>query len=166
MSHTSRNSCQNNTSSVWTRQRGKPNRKKCSAFKAVNTSSIQVVEADVLTQLNYPDVVFDLNKEYHPSISTFIPRRNGIYLIIGSINFGTDEIASRVLINIEVNGEVVVSDNDFWDLGTHTNVIAVSGILKLMAGDKITISMESSSAGDTINRPTVTHFEGARLATC
>ncbi|WP_100373031.1 hypothetical protein [Bacillus sp. FJAT-45037] len=164
MLHKSYRSSDNDMYSVWSFGRHRCHQRRDSAFKAVNKSSVQVVPANQMIHVDYPDVDFDLNHEYCPVTSTFSPRHNGIYLVIASLNFAAVDPANRVLINIEVNGQVVVSDNDYWDLGTRTDVTAVSGIVRLRVGDKVTISMESVSSGEIVNRPNATHFEAARLS--
>ncbi|MDZ5472893.1 hypothetical protein SM124_14260 [Bacillus sp. 31A1R] len=139
---------------------------KTSAFKAVNDGGIQIVPAGPdPTDVEYPNVLFDLNEEYDPEESTFIPNQDGIYLVIGSVVFAQDlEIDYRVRIFILVNGEPAVGDNDFWGKEVpFANGVSVSGILQLNKGDRVSINVNSTADGVIVGDPVGTHFEAARF---
>jgi len=135
-----------------------------SAFRAVNNTAEQTVTADTpLIPVLYPDEVFDLNHEYNPVASTFTPKQDGIYSIIASVSFAGPTLYYRVLISIQINGNHVVADNDFFGVIPFSDVTSVSAILQLTAGDKVNVSVVSSTNGFLLANPLVMHFEAARL---
>ena len=136
-----------------------------SAFRAVNNTAQQSVTAGTLVvPVLYPNEIFDLNNEYDPVASTFTPKQNGVYLIIASVNFFPDIIPSnyRVLISIQINGNPVVTDNDFFGEIPIGDVTSVSAILQLTAGDKVNVAAVSSANGVFLANPLAMHFEAAR----
>jgi hypothetical protein len=137
-----------------------------SAFRAVNNTANQTVTADnPVNPVLYPDVMFDVNREYDPVTSTFTPKQNGVYSIIASVNFIPNVIPSsyRVLVEIYVNGSPIASDNDFFGEIVIGDVTSVSAILQLAGGDKVNISALVSTNGIINANPTATHFEAARF---
>ena len=139
-----------------------------SAFRAVNNAN-QAVPANTFVKVLYQNEQFDLENEYNPATSTFVPREDGVYLIIGSISFlpNNTAINYRARVEIRINGVVNATiDNDFFGPIVFGNVVSVSSILRLQAGDTVEIFAQSSTAG-TFTAGTVesaTHFEAARLA--
>ncbi|MFV8517092.1 hypothetical protein [Bacillus sp. SBS7] len=141
-----------------------------SGFKAVNANIDQIAPANTLIfPVQYPDEIFDLNNEYDPIKSTFIPKQDGVYSINASLNFGSEvngEIVITnfsVLIVIRVNGEPVVVDNDFMGEVPIINVVSVSAILQLTAGDEVNIAVTSTTAGVIISNSLSMRFEAVRL---
>lgn len=144
-----------------------------SAFKAVNETAEQDVTANIpVFPVLYPDPIFDLNNEYDPMTSTFTPKQDGIYLIIASIGFFPEDetLNYRLVLNIRVNTIPVVSDSEFFGevplpIG---DIVTVSGILQLNAGDDVQISLFPSVNGSITPEPDSTrltiHFEAARLS--
>jgi hypothetical protein len=138
-----------------------------SAFKAVNISTVQMVTANVpITPVRYPDEIFDLNNEYDPETSAFIPKQDGIYLVIAGINFIPNTVTNyRVLILIHVNGIPVAADNDFYGEIPIGDVTRVSAILALKTGDVVNVSTLVSTDGFINPNPDAftTQFEAARF---
>ncbi|GGE58108.1 C1q-like domain-containing protein [Priestia taiwanensis] len=134
-----------------------------SAFRAVNNSFEQRVTANLpLSPVQFPDVEFDLNNEYNPVTSTFIPKQNGIYSLIASVNFGPDIISNyRVLIIIQVNGVTTVGDNDFFGDIPIGDATSVSAILPLASGDEVNVAVISSTDGVLFVNPAAIHFQAA-----
>lgn len=144
----------------------KKKRVRPSAFRAVNSTTQESVTADTLVDpVIYPNEIFDLNNEYDPVTSTFTPKQDGVYSIIASVDFYPDitQVNHRVLINIQINGNSVVSDNDFFGEITFRNVTSVSAILQLTAGDEVNVTAASSTNGFLTDIPLGMHFEAARL---
>ncbi|MGZ9586173.1 C1q-like domain-containing protein [Paenibacillus marinisediminis] len=139
-----------------------------SAFRAVGVAN-QPVPANTNVKVLFPEEQFDLANEYNPVTSTFTPRHNGVYLISGTVSFNPNNHAVnyRVLVAIRVNGDpYVAADNDFFGPSNNNNVVNVSTILNLKAGDHVDIIVNSGIAGEVApNIPgvTSTHFEGARF---
>lgn len=147
---------------------GRREKRRKSAFRAVNSRTDQNVTANTpVFPVLYPNQIFDLRDEYKPNRSTFIPKMGGIYLIIASVAFFPDNVTTnyRVVINIRVNGIPVVTDNGF--LGANPvptgDQVSVSAILKLAAGDKVSISVFSTTDGVILAEPRGTHFEAVRV---
>jgi hypothetical protein len=141
-----------------------------SAFRAVNLTDEQMVTANTpVFPVLYPDEVFDLNNEYNPDTSTFIPKQDGIYSIIGSVSFFPNNISInyRVVINIRVNEIPVVTDNAFFGANPVPtgDQASVSAILQLEAGDEVNISVFITTDGILMAEPEPRgmHFEAARL---
>lgn len=143
---------------------------KPSAFRAVNMTTPQNVTANTpVFPVLYPNQVFDLNNEYNPVTSTFTPKQDGIYSIIASVSFFPNEITAnyRVVINIRVNEIPVVTDNAFFGANPVPtgDQASVSAILKLEAGDDVSVSVFITTNGTIIAEPEPrgNHFEAARL---
>lgn len=143
-----------------------------SAFRAVNTSVDQIVTANTpVAPVLYPNEQFDLNKEYNPNKSTFTPRQEGIYLIIASVSFfpNSPNTNYRLVLNIRVNNIPVVTDDEFFGPNPveSGDQVSVSGILNLKKGDKVTISLFSTTNGtikaEDPELPRGNHFEAARF---
>ncbi|EJQ71495.1 hypothetical protein IIC_03302 [Bacillus cereus VD021] len=61
-----------------------------------------------------------------------------------------------------INGDYEI-DNDFFGPINFANVVAVSSIIQLSAGDLVEIFAQSSVAGVISNVEDSTHFEAARF---
>ena len=137
-----------------------------SVFRAVNNTGQQSVNADTLVApVLFPDVIFDLNNEYEPVTSTFTPKQDGVYSIIASVSFAPSvRLDYRVLTSIQINGNPVVADNNFFVVIPFSDVTSVSAILQLTAGDEVNVAAVSSVNGFLgIANPLVMHFEAARF---
>lgn len=139
---------------------------KPSGFKAASTANQDIPPNTPVSPILYNDVIFDLNNEYDPDLSTFSPKQDGVYSIIASVNFIPGvETDYRMFIVIRVKGIPKAGNNEFFS-GTPLlagDVVSVSTILQLAAGDTVTISTFSSTAGMIISNPIFTHFEAARF---
>ena len=135
-----------------------------SVFRAVNNTGQQSVNADTLVApVLFPDVIFDLNNEYEPVTSTFTPKQDGVYSIIASVSFAPSvRLDYRVLTSIQINGNPVVADNNFFVVIPFSDVTSVSAILQLTAGDKVNVAAVSSANGVFLANPLAMHFEAAR----
>jgi hypothetical protein len=118
------------------------------------------------TPVTYESEIFDLNDEYDPVTSTFIPKQDGVYLILASVGFIPDGLERSAALIIEVNGNDALVDSEtfsFFILDL-TSVLSVSGILFLTAGDNVTVRLEARLEGGTItDEGSATHFEAARF---
>ncbi|MFC5986884.1 C1q-like domain-containing protein [Marinicrinis lubricantis] len=136
-----------------------------SAFRAVNTTSAIPVAANTPVKVLFPNEQFDLANEYNPANSTFTPSRRGVYSILGTIAFNptNPNVNYRARVEIRVNGAPAVAiDNDFFGPSNFINVVTVSTILQLQAGDRVEVFAESNTAG-SIAADTDTRFEAARF---
>jgi hypothetical protein len=140
-----------------------------SAFRAINLVN-QTVPANTFVKVLYQFEEFDLANEYNPANSTFIPKKRGVYSVLGTISFSPNNInqAYRTRIEIRVNGNPAVAiDNDFFGAGQNfANAVNVSTILELEAGDRVEIFAQNSTAGvirANDNGVVSTHFEAARF---
>lgn len=141
-----------------------------SAFRAVNKTAGQRLlgPTDLPVDpipIEYPDEIFDLNKEYDRRTSIFTPKQDGVYLIIGSIGLLPDGPANySARIFIVVNGNSVAADNDFFGEELPiTNLVSVSTIVKLFTGDEVQVFAQSITDGTVVPDPIFTHYEAARI---
>ncbi|WP_136699395.1 exosporium leader peptide-containing protein [Bacillus fungorum] len=112
-----------------------------SAFRATKTVGTGQPE-DTITPiiLTFDVVEFDLNGEYD-GISTFTPKQDGVYLIIGSVTFSPGFVSIyTTTVNILVNGNIAATTLNFMDGSTSVlNFTTISTILQLQAGDAVTV---------------------------
>ena len=138
-----------------------------SAFRAVNISSDQPVPANAFVKVIFPTVQFDLATEYNPATSTFIPAKNGVYSILGTIGFLPNDpnVNYRTRIEIRVNGNPANAiDNDFFGAGVLTaNAVQVSTILQLLANEQVEVYATSSTPGIITSAEDGSRFEAARF---
>jgi hypothetical protein len=86
---------------------------RASAFRALSTAN-QIVPANTPIKVLFQDEQFDLENEYNPAASIFIPETNGVYSVITTIGFSpnNNNINYRTRIEILVNGKpTIVIDN-------------------------------------------------------
>jgi hypothetical protein len=140
-----------------------------SAFRAIKSVG-QPVNANTSVKIVYQIEQFDLANEYDPTLSTFSPSTNGVYEILGAITFLPNDFSLdyRARVDIRINGvAAVVADNDFFGGGVaFQNVVTVSAILQLQAGDTVEIFAESSIAGTfsaDVDGVSSTSFSAARF---
>jgi hypothetical protein len=138
-----------------------------SAFRAVNMTSDQPVPANAFVKVIFPTVQFDLATEYNPATSTFIPTKNGVYSILGTIGFLPNDpnVNYRTRIEIRVNGNPANAiDNDFFGAGVLTaNAVQVSTILQLLANEQVEVYATSSTPGIITSAEDGSRFEAARF---
>jgi hypothetical protein len=138
-----------------------------SAFRAVNMTSDQPVPANAFVKVIFPTVQFDLAAEYNPATSTFIPTKNGVYSILGTIGFLPNDpnVNYRTRIEIRVNGNPANAiDNDFFGAGVLTaNAVQVSTILQLLANEQVEVYATSSTPGIITSAEDGSRFEAARF---
>ncbi|PFL14006.1 hypothetical protein COJ07_29255 [Bacillus cereus] len=136
-----------------------------SAFKAVKSNNQNYSEV-VFSQVTYESEVFDLNDEYNSITSTFIPKQNGVYFVLASMIVvvldNAEKLDSRLSILVN-NIPVLTVAEAFPSSFTFNAIISVSGILRLNAGDKVTVGQETVGLGVINSRPESTHFEAARF---
>ena len=138
---------------------------RASAFRAVSTVN-QNVPANTFVKVLFQNEQFDLANEYNPATSIFIPKTRGVYSVIGTIAFIPNNlnVNYRARVEIRVNGNPAIAiDNDFFGPINFANVVAVSSIIQLNAGDIVEVFAQSSVAGVISNVENSTHFEAARF---
>ncbi|MGE7856264.1 MULTISPECIES: collagen-like triple helix repeat-containing protein [Bacillus] len=114
--------------------------------------------------VTYESEVFDLNDEYDPITSTFIPKQSGVYSVLASISISTNVADKALVLIIEVNSSAELVDNEAVpSFFLFDPVISVSGILFLNAGDKVTVRHSSSGPGSINSTQSTVHFEAARF---
>ncbi|MCU5581168.1 hypothetical protein OCF65_11795 [Bacillus toyonensis] len=138
-----------------------------SAFRAFNATTTQNVGSADLTQIVYPNKVFDLNNEYDPITSTFTPKQDGIYLIIASLSFSPNVPSNYSLrMFIDINRErAAAADNDFFgeEVTVTSNLLSVSTITQLSKNDNVQILAQATADGITVPGQSFIHFESAKL---
>ncbi|WP_225990139.1 MULTISPECIES: hypothetical protein [unclassified Bacillus (in: firmicutes)] len=124
-----------------------------SAFRATSATN-QAVAANETIQVLYQNEQFDLANEYSTTTSSFIPKKDGVYNIIGSVHFQPTVLTTPYQINvsISVNGVSIGPDKESHgavNVGTITrdNIVETVDILQLNAGDVVEVVAVSSLAG-------------------
>ncbi|MDA1650447.1 exosporium leader peptide [Bacillus cereus group sp. TH160LC] len=132
-----------------------------SSFRA--TTAVGTNQPEVTPVIPTFDVVeFDLNGEYD-GISTFTPKQDGVYLIIGSVTFSPGFVSIyTTTVNILVNGNIATTLPFMNGSTSVLNFTIISSILQLQAGDAVTIQAVTSITGVYVPN-TGTHFEAARF---
>lgn len=134
-----------------------------SAFRARKINQ-QEYQNNVVSPVTYEFQVFDLNDEYDVINSTFTPKQNGVYLVVASIGILANVADRASQLVIQVNGNTVLNDNEgFPNTYPFLPTIRVSGILFLNAGEKVTVSHNSTGPGSISSTASITHFEVARF---
>ncbi|OJD87360.1 ABC transporter permease [Bacillus cereus] len=143
----------------------KDNLVRASAFRARNTVN-QNVPANTFVKVLFQNEQFDLANEYNPATSIFMPKTKGVYSIIGTIGFFPNDptLNYRARVEIRVNGNAAIAiDNDFFGPISFGNVVSVSTIVQLNAGDEVEIYAQSSIDGVLSPLEDGAHFEAARF---
>ncbi|MFE7062882.1 hypothetical protein ACFVAD_12090 [Sutcliffiella sp. NPDC057660] len=121
------------------------------AFRALKLSN-QPLTAGQSSKITYEDEQFDIGNIYNAGNSTFVPRESGIYYVAASLTFSPNlNVPYRTRADIVVNGITVQVDNDYWDQLNFLNVVHVSAVLQLEAGDLVEIFGQSSTAGTIVS---------------
>lgn len=118
------------------------------AFRALK-EDIQTLTANESTKITFEQEQFDIGNIYNPNASTFVPRESGVYYVAASFTFAPNEnVPYRTRADIVVNDVTVQVDNDYWDQLNNLNVVTVSAVLQLQAGDFVEIFGQSTTDGD------------------
>lgn len=80
-----------------------------SAFRAENPEPLLIDELG--TKVLFPMPIFDINGEYNPGTSTFVPNQSGVYSIVASVLAvpNTTDIDQRFTLIITVDGNPIES---------------------------------------------------------
>ncbi|MGG0726027.1 C1q-like domain-containing protein [Bacillus mycoides] len=143
----------------------KNNLVRASAFRAVNTVN-QNLPANTFVKVLFQNEQFDLANEYNPATSDFTPKTRGVYSVIGTIGFFPNDtnLNYRARVEVRVNGNAAIAiDNDFFGPINFGNVVSVSTILQLHAGDIVEIFAQSSIDEVISSTEDGSHFEAARF---
>lgn len=133
-----------------------------SAFRAVKTVNQAITPGANL--ITFENEEFDLNAEYNPATSAFIPEQDGIYLIKATAFFSPTEPSDNVVaIFISLDGGVSGVDfaNELMRANVLFNIVAVSTIVQLRAGDVVQIFGGGSVPGSLFANSTL--FSAARF---
>lgn len=123
------------------------------AFRAVNNQEQRIDEVGVFDKVLFQTEQFDIGNIYNANNSTFVPRKDGVYYVAGTVSFLPDNTTEdyRVRVEIRVNGVSVAADNDYWgeidQPFLFVNAINVSTILQLEAGDLVEVFITSTTPG-------------------
>ncbi|CAM4364169.1 hypothetical protein [Bacillus manliponensis] len=133
-----------------------------SAFRASSNQQQNIGTGN--TKVMFQIEEFDLNDEYDPLTSTFIPNQNGVYLIQATISIDAVTPFSTTL-EIQVDGIPSAIKTESLAAGAlFINTITVSTIIELQAGIPINIfARNSPSTSYTVASTQFVHFEAARF---
>ncbi|MBM4765363.1 ABC transporter permease [Bacillus sp. B15-48] len=141
-----------------------------SAFRALSNEFQSVQPGEFIAPVQYGAEQFDLRGEYNTDTSIFTPANNGVYSVIASINFEPNlDQQHAAVIAIRVNGEAVASNIKEYSaiVPGFSNILTVSVILSLQAGDEVDVSFSTLSnnegVGGVITPSIATSFQAARF---
>jgi len=124
-----------------------------SAFRATSATN-QAVAANSTIQVLYQNEQFDLANEYNTTTSKFIPKKEGVYNIIGSVHFQPtiQTTPYQITVSISVNGVSIGPDKESHGAVniagiTRDTIVETVDILRLNAGDIVEIVATPSLAG-------------------
>ncbi|PGT20406.1 hypothetical protein COC96_00005, partial [Bacillus cereus] len=134
-----------------------------SAFRAFNNQS-QLISDGVPIKVLFPQVEYDLNNEYNPITSTFIPAQGGVYLIQATI--AMQNLPNSTSLEIQVGGVTRAVETGFFPAtSSRILVLTVSAILQLQAGVPVEIFAANTPIQNTATGlgSFFVHFEAARF---
>ncbi|MEI4646336.1 exosporium leader peptide-containing protein [Bacillus cereus] len=132
-----------------------------SAFRAFNNQS-QLISDQGFTKVLFPQEEYDLNNEYNPVTSTFIPAQGGVYLIQATITM--ESIPSSTELEIRVGGVTRAIETEFVPATSpRILIVTVSAILQLQAGVPVEIFSANTLNQNTSPDSLFVHFEAARF---
>ncbi|NPV92726.1 MAG: hypothetical protein HPY50_18310 [Firmicutes bacterium] len=137
-----------------------------SAFRA-NKTIAEPYTADSFTTVTFLDEQFDLGDEYN-SVTTFIPKQDGIYQInAGVVFFPTDQniphrIQLSLVVNDGINNRAVAVDAKTI---SGTSSATVSTIYGLTAGSLVTVVFFATTSGllSSFSGTITAYFDAARF---
>jgi hypothetical protein len=140
-----------------------------SAFRAENNTANQNVNPGAAAQVSYPNEIFDLNNEF--ASSAFIPLQSGVYSISANVGFipNSTAVDHQTTVNILVNGIPVAGTTNVFVTGlpTAVNYTNINTIVRLSAGNTVTVLFSFSNTGGTAGviqaSGQVTNFSAARF---
>ncbi|MDM5439861.1 hypothetical protein QUG02_17510 [Bacillus hominis] len=131
-----------------------------SAFRAFNNEPQPITAA--ATKVLFPQVEYDLNTEYNPVTSTFIPAQGGVYLIQGTITM--QNLPNSTSLEIRVGGSTRAVETEYFPAESpRILVITVSAILQLQGGVPVEIFAFNTPDQNTAAASFFVHFEAARF---
>lgn len=136
-----------------------------SAFRASsNTNQPIPAGTNTFPQVQYEVEELDLNNEYDPATSTFIPKQSGVYFLFASIEFTPTSVGIpiTIVLEIRVNGNPRIRDRE--EFTSSRGAIDASGILPLQAGDVVQVFAAVAGGNGSTASGVGTRFEGARIS--
>jgi hypothetical protein len=142
------------------------NRKDKSAFRALKNNPTPIPTAFTNFRVSFNNEQFDLNNEFNSTASLFIAKEAGVYLFTGTLFFDPDntDVDYEFVIQLRINGAGAVDlDADYTGSdAAFENIVDLSEILKLEAGDTVEVIAQSTTPGIVVAEPRAS-FAGARL---
>lgn len=142
------------------------NRKDKSAFRALKNNPTPIPTALTNFRVSFNNEQFDLNNEYNSTTSIFVAEEAGVYLFTGTLLFDPDntDVDYEFAVQLTINGAGAVDlDADYTGSdAAFDNIVDLSEILKLEAGDTVEVVAQSTAPGIVIAEPRAS-FAGARL---
>lgn len=135
-----------------------------SAFRAYNDTA-QTINAATWTKLTFTTENFDNKSEFDSTTNyEFTATKSGLYQISAGVRWAAQVDGNRTLLAIYRNGaaDTVIYDGTVG--GTNVSSAAGSALLKLAAGDKITIFVHTINATNTGSiGSNYTYFEAVKV---
>jgi hypothetical protein len=133
-----------------------------SAFRVQKEGNQPLAEL-TRTLVTFQSVVFDLNNEYDPAISAFVPQQDGVYMISSTVVISPEsptEHEAGLFITL-AGGTIFLDFSNELMTGGINNIINLSTIAWLNAGDQVQIFAQSFMNGEI--EGAFSHFSAARF---
>jgi hypothetical protein len=144
----------------------KEDKKHQSAFRAIKNTPTPIPAAFTNFRVSFNNEQFDLNNEYNSVTSLFTAEEAGVYLFTATLLFNpnNDNIDYEFVVQLRINGVGAIDlDGDYTGFNAaFTNIVDLSEILRLEAGDTVEVIALSTTPGVVIAEPRAS-FAGARL---
>jgi hypothetical protein len=135
------------------------------SFIRAYQAPVQSIAATTNTKVNFQVELSDNLSEYDPSISRFVAKQSGIYIIKGSVGIGNLAANNRVVVTYNVNG---IENNRLFDnvivAGNVSSTASGSDIVYLNAGQYVEVYVFSEIATTLQSLSINTVFEVIRVA--
>ncbi len=139
--------------------------KPASAFRAIKDTETQI-SANFVYDVSFESIEFDLDNEYDANTSTFTAKTDGVYLFTAALGFSPDANDDfQFGVVLKIDGVSINYDDEFTGVDAiNVTVVDFSQIIKLNAGQTVSIGAVSDIPGRLQTFFTTFSFAGVRLA--
>jgi hypothetical protein len=130
-----------------------------------SASAAQPVAAATYTKVMFPNKDFDSLGEFSGTTHAFTPKLSGVYGLSSAVFWDVSAIGNRLAIRLVKNGTAVAWGTDFCNGASNVACSHISTLLKLAAGDVITVEVFSAASINTNPTGSVSvYFSGVRVS--
>ena len=122
-----------------------------SRIKVVRDSSVQLITAAIVTQVQFNSEIYDTFNEYSTSTYYFTAANEGDYLVLCTVLFSPDASGGYITLFLDKNDNVVAQHQMVVNSALGNQQISISSIITCSATDTIRVRVYSSSCDMDIN---------------